>query len=86
MTMSQYSCPKPSGGKKPTKKQLECWGSGVGTVERMNAKKPGVAHLYSIPKAGHCPSADVKSGPAADALLGFISEHLDLATAECPKK
>jgi dienelactone hydrolase len=75
-----YDCPAGV----PSKKTLECWGSGVDTVEVMNAKRPGVAHLYSFPGAGHCPHGDVEKGPAMDAMLGFLSEHLDLAHAECP--
>ena len=67
------------------KKALECWGSGVDTVEHMNGRKPGVASLFSIPGAGHCPHGDVERGLAADSMMGFLSERLDLENAECPK-
>ena len=67
------------------KKALECWGSGVDTVEHMNGRKPGVASLFSIPGAGHCPHGDVERGPAAESMMGFLSERLDLKNAECPK-
>ena len=76
-----YYCPKGW----PSKQTLECWGSGVDTVEHMNTKKPGIAHLYSFSGAGHCPHGDVDKGPAMDTMLGFLSEHLDLAHAECPR-
>ena len=72
-----YECPPDPNGK------ADCWGSGVDTVLRMR-RRGAVASLYSFPGAGHCPAADLSASPAADAMLGFLAEHLDLEHAECP--
>ena len=50
----------------------------------MRAAGANNSFLYSFAGAGHVPWGDLAAEPAAQALLGFLSEYLDLSHAQCP--
>jgi dienelactone hydrolase len=72
-----YSCVDYPGGPD------NCWGSGVDTVAQWK-KKSAIADIYSFPGAGHVPWGDLAASPAADSMVGFLSQHLDLSSSQCP--
>ena len=72
-----YSCVDYPGGPD------NCWGSGVDTIKQWK-QKGATADIYSFPGAGHVPWSDLKASPAANSMIGFLAEHLDLAHAQCP--
>ena len=72
-----YSCVDFPGG------PGSCWGSGVDTVAQWK-KEGAVADIYSFPGKGHVPWSSLAASPAADSMVGFLAQHLDLAHAQCP--
>ena len=57
----------------------------VNTIATMQ-KAGRVASLYSFAGKGHVPWNDLRSPAAANTMISFLAEHLDLDHAECPTK
>ena len=60
-----------------------CWGSAVATNRALRAAG-AVAGLHAFAGAGHVPWSSLAAPPAAETMMGFYAEHLDLASVECP--
>ena len=59
-----------------------CWGSGVDTVAALTAAG-AKAWLYSFPGQHHVPWGSLAA--AGDTFVHFLTQHMDLAGAQCPK-